>query len=372
MGMIILSLDRLNGKDVLLVGGNESIGVPCAVRGKNKQGFLKITSDFLKSSNVNVETVDFFSMVINKNWHISEILKHNLSLEEIKMMQQKSIRIKRKDLFGKLYFPSGIEKIYEVKPDDSNKHITDMIKEHEKVLTVYQSGANNLMYEMQSNPISAVIDKKARKRALDAMKDESVIKRVGSGMTKNIRDLLSINNDMEIYMLSLYVPKLFEILSHDNDDFKLMIDFINRFNRHVQFIACGYGATYVDITPIGKYCAKGGVDFHCTKDGNQLLASILVNEISIGPIETQLTVINKNMNMMNRYNFTQDNTGLSGMLKDANNRYHTYNNALESDGFDDTILRSFSPEEQKDLCKSLQKEHYEEMEVLDNAKRSCL
>lgn len=35
-------LKRLKDKKVLMVGGNESIGVPCSVIGKNKKGFMKI------------------------------------------------------------------------------------------------------------------------------------------------------------------------------------------------------------------------------------------------------------------------------------------------------------------------------------------
>lgn len=47
--------------------------------------------------------VNMFSMFVNKNWHIDEILKHNLTLEEIKNMKKASIAVNRKALFNKIF-----------------------------------------------------------------------------------------------------------------------------------------------------------------------------------------------------------------------------------------------------------------------------
>lgn len=44
------SLERFKNKKALLVGGNESIGVPCAVYGKNKKGFMEIVADYVKEN----------------------------------------------------------------------------------------------------------------------------------------------------------------------------------------------------------------------------------------------------------------------------------------------------------------------------------
>ena len=362
--MIILGLERFDNKKVLLVGGNESIGVPCAVRKKNKLGFLELVRDNLISEGVDIETINFFSMLINKNWHVSEILKHNLSVEEIKRMQQVSIEMLREDIFGKLYFPRDLKSIYNVNPEDKDKKIADMIKSYEKVITVYQSGANNLMYLMQASPISAVMDKQIRQRAVEAMKSPNIIKNITNGMTNNIYDLLDINENMEIYMLSLYVPKLFSLLAKNNDEFKLMIEFINNFNKEVENVANSLGVRYVDITPIGKYCAKCGVDFHCTSKGNEYLGQIVTSAIEVGtPKANKVPEYHK---------FNKTNMGLDGMLENAYSRICTYEDALALDDYRGTILRNFSTEEQQILCEKLIDEHEQELAVYEKARKLCL
>lgn len=130
---------------------------------------------------------------------------------------------------------------------------------------IYQSGSNNLMYQMQASPIGAVLDKEMRSRALELMSDKKTIKEVILKMEKNIDNLLSINNEMEIYALSLYVPKLFNMLSKRSNSFKLMSDFIEEFNYMVEALASKYMINYVDITPTSKYCARGGIDILCTR-----------------------------------------------------------------------------------------------------------
>ncbi len=44
------SLERFKNKKALLVGGNESIGVPCAVYRKNKKSFMEIVADYVKEN----------------------------------------------------------------------------------------------------------------------------------------------------------------------------------------------------------------------------------------------------------------------------------------------------------------------------------
>lgn len=43
---------------------------------------------------------------------------------------------------------------------------------------IYQSGSNNLMYQMQASPIGAVLDKEMRSRALELMSDKKRLKKL--------------------------------------------------------------------------------------------------------------------------------------------------------------------------------------------------
>ncbi len=215
------------------------------------------------------------------------------------------------------------------------------------------------MYEMQASPINSVLDKNMRLRALEEMNDVRTINKVISGMDKNINNLLSINNDMELYVLSLYVPKLFSKLSKHNDEFKIMVDFINRFNGSVRDLANSNMVNYINISSVGEYCAKFGMDFHCTKRGHEHLAQIVLNSMKKNHKEI-LHIPNKKLEV--------DNKGLDGMIKDASKRLLVYETALKTGNYEDTILARFADSDKERLCTSLINEHKNEVKVFDMAR----
>ncbi len=351
------NLERFKSKSVLMVGGNESIGVPCSVRGKDKKGFMEIVANKLISEGIDVSTIDMFSMFINKNWHIDEILKYNLTIEEIKNIKKASIRLNRKKFFNKLFLPKSLEDLD--KTDFGDDRITDLLKTYEKVIMFYQSGSNNLMYEIQASPIESVFDKKMLERAFESMSGDKTIKKVISGMDRNINNLLSINNDMELYVLGLYVPKFFRALSKHSDEFKMAIDFINRFNDEVEGLASSNMVNYVDITSVGDYCAKFGMDFHCTRQGHEHLADLALKSIRDNNKEI-IRIPNRKLEI--------NNMGLDGMIEAAERRLSIYENAIKTGNYENTILSSFTDSEREGLCESLIKEHSNEKEVYKMAK----
>lgn len=353
------SIERFKDKSILMVGGNESIGVPCAVLEKDKKGFMEIVADKLKDDGIDVSMVDMFSMFVNKNWHIDEVIKHNLTLEQIKNMKKASIRVNRQDFFNKLFLPKSLEDLDKIGIWDNITPIADLIKAYENVIMFYQSGSNNLMYEMQASPINAVLDKNMRQRALELMKDDKTIKKVITGMDRNINNLLSVNNSMELYVLSLYVPKLFSSLSKHSDEFKTIVDFIYRFNDAVEALASSNMVDYIDITSVGDYCAKFGIDFHCTKKGHEHLAKLALNSIDKNHKEI-LHIPNRKLEI--------DNKGLDGMIEDASNRLSAYENAFKTGNYENTILSSFTDSEQESLCNSLINEHKNEVKVFEMAR----
>ena len=276
-------------------------------------------------------------------------------------MQKAAVMINRQDFFNKLFVSKDLENLSTIKPDDDKKRITDLLKEYQKVIMIYQSGSNNLMYQMQASPIGAVLDKNMRNRALELMSDNTTLHQVISNMENNIYNLLSINNEMEIYMLGLYVPKLFSSLAKHSNSFKIMSDFIEEFNYMVEALASKYMINYVDITPISKYYAKGGMDIHCTRKGHEALAKIMMNNI--------LNNNDNNLIHVTEKTFNYDNTGLDGMIKDAIKRQKTYEDVLKNKDYDDTILKTFEDKDRESLCKSLIKEHQKEQKVYEIAKK---
>lgn len=347
--------ENLNKKKIVVMGGSESIGVPCAVYNKNAKSFLYTIKDFISNEENDVEVIDMFNMFINKTWNIDEILKHNLTLKEIKQLKETCIDVNSEDLLCKLAYPKGLSKLDPVLPGDSEKRITDMMREADDLIMFYQSGSNNIMYELQANPLGALFDKKMRNRGISLMKDDEIMKNVINEMERNIYNILTIKDDTRLHIMSLYLPKAFVLLQDKHYGFKVVNDFIKRFNESIMELSFKYAATYVDIEPISSYCAKGGLDFHVNKKGYDLLTDIAFNSISSSDQGNRM--------YFKGSEFETDNTGLDGMILDANKRVDKYKSTLESGIYKDTIFDKFLPEEREECCKSVIAEHEKESRI---------
>lgn len=356
-----MGLERFADKEILIVGGNESICVPCAVIGKNKKGFMQIVSDKLNESGYKNEVIDFSSMFINKTWHFDEILKHNLTIEEIKNMRKACIRMHRENILGRLYVSKSLEDLDVIKPTDKDRRIVDTIKSYDNVIFFYQTGANDMQYELQANPLNSVVNKQMRARGLRIISDGRTIDAISSRMEKNIDNILSTNNNMELYILGLYSPALYNTLLKNSDDFKRVSQFIEQFNDVAQNFAKSYNAQYIDISSVGKYCAKFGLDQHCTRKGHEVLADLAINSI----------INNKKKTNTSNNSLTTDNKGLDGMIEEASIRAEKYSNAQMTKDYGNTTLEKFNDDEQDVLCNGLINEHKSEVHVFEIAKRLC-
>ena len=91
---------------------------------------MQLLYEELIKEEINIGVIDLFSMFINKSWNIDEVLKHNLTLKEIKNMQKAAVMINRQDFFNKLFVSKDLENLSTIKPDDDKKRITDLLKEY--------------------------------------------------------------------------------------------------------------------------------------------------------------------------------------------------------------------------------------------------
>lgn len=348
-------------KNILIMGGNESIGVPCAVHDKNKKSFLNVIKDHVSNDENQVEVIDMFNMFVNKSWNIDEFLKHNLTLEELKNMKKACINVNGEDLLCKVAYPKDLSLLDPVLPGDSEKRITDMMKKSDELIMFYQSGSNNIMYELQGNPLAGLFDKKMRNRAIGLMENDDIIKSVINGMEKNIYNILTIKDDANLQIMGLYIPKAFSILGNKSEGFRKMNDFIKRFNEYVKDLSFKYAANYVDIEPISSYCAKGGLDFHVNKKGYDLLTDIAMNSLT--------NEIQGNRMYFKGSEFQTDNAGLDGMIQEAKKRITRYKDANLEGDYHNTIFERFSPDERKSLCDSIIEEHEKEQRIYGVAKQ---
>lgn len=354
-------LENTNKKKTVILGGSESIGVPCAVYSRKKKSFLNVIKDSISSDENNVEVIDLFNMFVNKSWNIDEILKHNLTLAEIKNMKETCINVNSEDLLCKLAYPRGLSKLDPVLNGDSEKRIVDMMKDADDMIMFYQSGSNNIMYELQANPLGALFDEKMRNRAISLMENDDIMKNVIKSMEKNIYNILSIKSDTDLHIMGLYLPKAFVMLQDKHEGFKLMNDYIKRFNECIKELSFTYDANYVDIEPISSYCAKGGLDFHVNKKGYDLLTKIAMNSLLNSSQGNRIDFKNNT--------FETDDTGLGGMILDANKRVNKYKNAMVTGNYKDTIFDRFLPDEREDRCKFVIEEHEKESRIYNIAKQ---
>lgn len=101
------------------------------------------------------------------------------------------------------------------------------------------------------------------------------------------------------------------------------------------------------------------MDFHCTREGHEKLARIVLDAVFTNTKEIAHITNSK---------FYYDNTGLDGMILDAHKRLELYQNARVTNNYDNTILSSFSDDAKELSCDSLIREHEKECLVYKKAK----
>ena len=142
--------------NITLIGMNDD-------RGFNvHKNVLMNLKDILNSDSYNIELLDICSLFFNKTRHIDYYLKHNVNMEEIRLMQEYGTTDELNHAVGfKIPFMSSISKTFNklmltktpISGERKDIRISDRIKESELPLVVYASGLNDLMYEIHMDHI---------------------------------------------------------------------------------------------------------------------------------------------------------------------------------------------------------------------------
>ena len=125
------------------------------------KNILMNLKDILSSNKYEIELLDLCSMFFNKTRHIDSYLKHNVNMEEIRLMQEYGTTKEMNHAIGfDVPFMSSISKGFNklmltkapIKGERKDIRISDTIKESENPLIMYASGLNDIMYELHINP----------------------------------------------------------------------------------------------------------------------------------------------------------------------------------------------------------------------------
>ncbi len=316
----------MNNKKTSIVVLNDSL---CQSLTKNGNPAIDIMAyhieEMLKEEKYNdITTIDCGSLTLNKQHNITEFLKNNLSLADIKKTQSSSIDIARRNLFTKLGIPKWQKDFYKINPGDENIHISDTIKNSENSGVVLSCVANDLMTQVWINPISyflsslPLMDKSVVRRTKLLMNDEKLRNNVIDGAKKNIEDVLGINENAKICTMGIYKPNV------------LPNSFVNLFdeiNYKLQKITKEYNQSYVNISDI----KSKPLDFHPTNEKFVEMSNRVGKEL-INRFNENNTNIDQEIKT-----FDFNNDGLDGAIKDIEK--HKIIESYYVDNFIESLLK---------------------------------
>lgn len=302
-------VESLDTKELNIVVGNESLAVPSSLSAKIEFG--KIMNERIKESGIQSDYVNFSSMRINKSWHITSFLRHNPSIKQVKQMQILGIDYARDLLpFKKVtrfFLPESKKDYYEILPEDSEKRLTDSLAKDNTVF-ILETGANNLMHELNTNPIEISISKEEKRKARE--REEAAIEKVVSQVRDTIIEAKGLKGDNQIYLLGLYTPKYI----------KAFYSIVEDCNKRLSELAQEENIFFIDIERISDYLSIP--DFHPSQEGHYVLATKVLEKIV------------ENINNIEYYDKVMpDNLGIEGIIQDQIKRIEITNkdNSLPSD-----------------------------------------
>lgn len=271
--------------DLVLVGLNDSQGVnTTTLFGK---GTLEYLRDFLTSEDANSTFINAFSLMFNKTEHIDYFLESNFSVEDIKDLQVTGMVNALEKAMQDFHMPKFIGKIgyiskllYRKKPGDNKILLSSTIEEAKQPVIVYSCGANDLMREGWSNPFRIGKDYLNRDKndnynyALHKLENPLTIKRVIGRVERNINNILGLNDQADIYTLSLYIPK-----SMKSEGMDIFNDAIAMYNEELEMLCKKYGLAYVDTSENGAKYNNSSLNFHVSTAGHNALALQILDKM---------------------------------------------------------------------------------------------
>lgn len=189
---------------LLLIGGIDSIGVPYTRDNKNKISHFTIIKDYLLKVYKNSKFIDLYCMSkYNTTQYISKLLNQNLTLEELKRNQIESIDICRKQgIFQFIQLSKNMKSYYTINENDKNIRISDEIRKN-NTLFIYSCGTNDFL-ESNGTNLGKLLLSRNMTKAFENMEEK--IKNIVINIERNIKEIINLNADVEIYIIGLYIP----------------------------------------------------------------------------------------------------------------------------------------------------------------------
>lgn len=267
---------------IYLIGGFDSFGVPYTRDNKKHISFLDILDKYLKSKKYDVTKIDMFSMSTpyNDADYLNTILDEKLTIGCIHTNQEKSIGICRKSgFFQFIKLPSKTTKLYRgLNEDIKDTPLTEIIKNN-KVIFVYSCGANDFLKSMNTNLAELLSPRKLK----EVLSDDNITREIAKVIEKiknNIDRLISLNPNIEIYIMGVAVPTRVRYIR------RALQDALKTYNIKLQELCNQYdNVHFVDnygisneSTPLEKR-HMAHVDWHPNRLGQDTMGNNLVKRV---------------------------------------------------------------------------------------------
>lgn len=282
-----------NENGLNIIGLNDNQGI--YDKTLSRKSLLDYIVEMLDEEETSVININAFCQLFNRTEHIDYFLKSNLSLKEIKDIQLGSVLVALGEKLKTMHFPKVVgklgyinKKLYREEENDSKFRLADTIRDSKEPIIIYSCGLKDLMLECSSDIYDEMI----------VAKEGTVIK-VMNGIENNINNILSLNNQADIFVLGACLSEL--LRKKEN---VLPVEVLLEYNKQLSILCNKYGVQYVDIESIYQgYTSSKKKDLATYK-----LARLIIEHIYIRKFWSK-----KSLNISNN-DFTIEGNGTNDLL----------------------------------------------------------
>lgn len=243
---------------LVLIGAADSIGVPYTKDNHNHQGFFEMISEHLSLKNEVIQINCFHMSTNNDNHYITKILTSPISLKDIKTSQNKMLKkCKYSGLYPYLEIPKNFLDYYKINKNDDKIIIKETIKKH-KTIFIYSAFINDLL-KSKNLSLFKLLKPGRIKKELEEINIEFIFKKI----EKNITTLITINPNIEIYIIGLFIPTKIPYIRKNTQNF------IKQINTYLNNLSIQYKNVFFVNNENLLPEDFNNIDFHPNKNGHR-------------------------------------------------------------------------------------------------------
>lgn len=197
-----------------LIGAADSIGVPYTRDNFEHKGFFEMIEEKL-AREYEVTSINCFHMSVNNdNEYIRKLISSDISLLEVKNTQNQMLRkCKYSGIYPYLELPKNFLNYYKIDERDAEIIVRDFIKK-DNTIFIYSAFVNDLL-KSRNLSLFKLLKPGRIKAELAEINIESLL----GSLEKNIEKLVTLNSEIKIFMIGLFIPTRITYVRNSLEDF---------------------------------------------------------------------------------------------------------------------------------------------------------